>query len=43
VKAHPWFAGVDWKMIENKQIKPPFKPKLTSATDVRYIDNTFTE
>lgn len=30
-------------MIEQKQIKPPFKPKLSSATDVRYIDNTFTE
>jgi hypothetical protein len=38
---HPWFAGVDWKMIETKQIKPPFKPRLTSNTDVRYIDESF--
>jgi hypothetical protein len=40
---HPWFAGVDWDMIFNKQIKPPFKPKLQSAVDVRYIDETFTK
>lgn len=40
---HPWFAGVDWNMIMQKQIKPPFKPKLQSKTDVRYIDETFTK
>ena len=33
---HPWFAGVDWNMIMQKVIKPPFKPRLTSDTDVRY-------
>ena len=40
---HPWFAGVDWDMILNKAIKPPFKPRLQSNTDVRYIDETFTK
>ncbi len=42
LRKHSWFAGVDWDMIMQKQIKPPFKPKLQSATDVRYIDETFT-
>lgn len=41
IMSHPWFAGVDWNLIFNKQIKPPFKPKLQSQTDVRYIDETF--
>jgi RAC serine/threonine-protein kinase len=40
---HPWFAGVDWNMILQKQIKPPFRPRLQSNTDVRYIDETFTK
>ena len=40
---HPWFAGVDWDMILQKQIKPPFRPRLQSNTDVRYIDDTFTQ
>ena len=42
IMSHSWFAGVDWNMILQKQIKPPFKPKLTSPSDVRYIDETFT-
>ena len=43
LRAHPWFAGVDWDQIYNKQIKPPFKPRLGSDTDVRYIDSAFTD
>lgn len=43
IKRHPWFAGVDWKLIETKQIKPPFKPKLQSEFDTKYIDSTFTD
>lgn len=30
-------------MILRKEIKPPFKPRLQSQTDVRYIDDTFTK
>ena len=39
---HPWFAGVDWNAIKDKKIKPPFKPKLQSATDVKNFDTMFT-
>jgi len=39
---HPWFAGVDWTAIYNKQVRPPFKPKLQSELDVKYIDSMFT-
>ena len=28
IKAHPWFAGVDWDGILNKRVKPPYIPKL---------------
>ncbi|KAJ3334027.1 hypothetical protein HDU76_013102 [Blyttiomyces sp. JEL0837] len=24
---HPWFAGLDWRMVENKQVKPGFVPE----------------
>jgi len=43
IMSHSWFAGVDWNLIYNKQIKPPFKPKLQSKTDVSYIDDAFTK
>jgi len=43
IMQHSWFAGVDWNQIINKKIKPPFKPKLASETDVRYVDDMFKE
>lgn len=26
VKRHPFFQGLDWDLLEQKQIEPPFKP-----------------
>ena len=42
LKKHPWFKGIDWSMVLAKKIKSPFKPRLQSEEDVRYIDDTFT-
>jgi serine/threonine protein kinase len=42
VKRHPFFSGLDWNMLEKKQIDPPFKPKVKSDTDTTQIDPQFT-
>lgn len=42
IMMHPWFEGVDWNLILQKKIKPPFKPRLASATDVKNFDPMFT-
>jgi len=42
LKRHPFFADIDWDLLAKKLISPPFKPKLTSATDVSYFDPEFT-
>lgn len=34
VKAHPFFAGLDWGKLERKEMEPPFKP-LASASGAR--------
>ena len=39
---HPWFKIVDWDALFAKKIVPPFKPKLSSMEDTKYIDNEFT-
>lgn len=39
---HPWFERVEWDAILNKKVRPPFKPKLQSDADVKYIDPEFT-
>jgi serine/threonine kinase 32 len=29
IKAHPWFAGVDWDGIYRKEVAPPFEPDVS--------------
>ena len=43
VKQHPFFKGVDFEKVLNKEYKPPFVPKLKNDMDLRYFDSTFTE
>ncbi|KAL7270254.1 Serine/threonine-protein kinase [Rhizina undulata] len=35
IKAHPFFAGVDWDSL--RKIEAPFKPNLSSITDTSYF------
>ncbi len=42
IMEHPWFGGVNWDDIYNKKVRPPFRPKLQSDVDVKYIDTMFT-
>ncbi|XP_016979217.1 RAC serine/threonine-protein kinase [Drosophila rhopaloa] len=42
IKAHPFFASINWTDLVLKKIPPPFKPQVTSDTDTRYFDKEFT-
>ncbi|KAL8692505.1 MAG: hypothetical protein Q9218_002479 [Villophora microphyllina] len=42
LKAHPFFADMDWKALANKAIVPPFKPQLKSLLDTSNFDPEFT-
>ena len=43
IMAHPWFSIVDWDALYGKKIIPPFRPKLSSPDDTKYVDSEFTE
>ena len=43
LKAHVFFADIDWDLLAKRRITPPFKPKLKSDTDVSYFDPEFTD
>ncbi|XP_052766750.1 RAC serine/threonine-protein kinase-like isoform X2 [Mya arenaria] len=42
IMGHPFFKNVNWQDLVEKKIPPPFKPQVTSETDTRYFDETFT-
>lgn len=42
LKQHAFFAQVDWDLLANKKIPPPFKPLVASETDTSNFDPEFT-
>ena len=43
IKNHKFFKCIDWNKLANKQIKPPFKPKVKFDSDSRNFDEEFTK
>jgi len=43
IKAHPWFASINWDKLFRKEIEPPFKPPLTSTHSTEMFDPDFTK
>jgi len=42
IKSHPYFKGVDWEKLVNKEIPPPFIPPVKGASDTSMVDPIFT-
>ena len=42
IKAHPWFAPIDWEKLFAKELAPPYKPPVKSKDDTSQVDPTFT-
>lgn len=43
IKRHPFFFGIDWLAVYSRRLTPPFKPNVTSQTDVKYFDREFVD
>ncbi|XP_054719160.1 protein kinase C, brain isozyme-like isoform X2 [Uloborus diversus] len=42
IRIHPFFRRISWEKIENKEVQPPFKPKIVHPQDVSNFDRQFT-
>ncbi|KAG2467324.1 KPCE kinase, partial [Polypterus senegalus] len=42
IKQHPFFKEIDWVQLEQRKIKPPFKPRIKTKRDVNNFDQDFT-
>jgi len=43
IKSHPFFRSIPWNLLAKKQVKTPYKPRLSSEEDVRHFDAQFTQ
>jgi len=41
IKNHPWFSGINWNLLLEQKLKPPFIPAPNCETDLCYFDSTF--
>ncbi|XP_058257282.1 protein kinase C epsilon type-like [Hemibagrus wyckioides] len=42
IKFHPFFSEIDWVLLEQRKITPPFKPQITSKMDANNFKQPFT-
>ncbi|XP_031438484.1 protein kinase C epsilon type-like [Clupea harengus] len=42
IKAHPFFKEIDWVLLEQRRVRPPFKPRIKTKRDVNNFDQDFT-
>ncbi|TSK42146.1 Protein kinase C epsilon type [Bagarius yarrelli] len=42
IKVHSFFKEIDWVLLEQRKIKPPFKPRIKTKRDVNNFDQDFT-
>ncbi|XP_058789126.1 atypical protein kinase C isoform X3 [Phymastichus coffea] len=43
IMTHPFFKTIDWEMLEQKQVTPPYKPRLDSDRDLANFPPEFTD
>ncbi|KAM9182558.1 protein kinase C delta type isoform 1-T2 [Mergus octosetaceus] len=41
IRDHPFFKTINWAALEKREVDPPFKPKVKSASDYNNFDREF--
>ncbi|XP_055607744.1 protein kinase C [Uranotaenia lowii] len=43
IRTHPFFKDMDWEALEQRKVRPPFRPRVRSARDALNFDTEFTK
>ncbi|XP_061497981.1 protein kinase C isoform X4 [Anopheles gambiae] len=43
IRSHPFFKDMDWEALEQRKVRPPFRPRVRSARDALNFDTEFTK
>lgn len=43
IQSHPFFRAIQWDVLEQKLVTPPYKPSLKSDRDLEHFDPAFTD
>ncbi|XP_062590447.1 protein kinase C iota type-like [Saccostrea cucullata] len=43
IQSHPFFRAIQWDVLEQKLVTPPYKPNLKSDRDLEHFDPAFTD
>ncbi|VDQ14563.1 unnamed protein product [Trichobilharzia regenti] len=38
IQRHPFFKEIDWQILEERRVRPPFRPKVRSRIDTSNFD-----
>ncbi|XP_050411933.1 protein kinase C iota type isoform X1 [Patella vulgata] len=42
IKSHPFYRSINWELLSQKQIPPPYKPTIRNDRDLEHFDPAFT-
>lgn len=42
IMLHPYFSSIDWNIVPEKKLIPPYTPKIKNDTDLTHFDPAFT-
>ena len=41
INKHPFFASIDWRKLEHRQVSPPFQPEIVSVKFLNIFEILF--
>jgi len=43
IKEHPFFNSIDWDLLEQRKIDPPYNPEVHDNMDLKHFSKEFTQ